>query len=54
MILVDLNESYHIPSSQKSFFLVIKRYLIQSEPSKKNLCNTTRQRLSKSPSFDLT
>ncbi len=35
------------------FFFAPKRYLSQGKPSKKNLCNRTRQRLSESPSHDL-
>jgi hypothetical protein len=36
------------------FFFAPKRYLSQGKPSKKNLCTTTRQELSESPSYDLT
>jgi hypothetical protein len=68
MIRVDLDESYqNIPKSpqftrkkvvflwdQKSFFFAPKRYSSQGKPSKKNLCNTTRQGLSESPLYDLT
>jgi hypothetical protein len=69
MNLADLDESYkNIPKSphiarktvpllwgQKScFFFAPKRYLSQGKPSKKNLCNTTRQGLSESLSYDLT
>jgi hypothetical protein len=41
---------------QKSCFFIFapKRYLSQGKPSKKNLCTTTRQELSESPSYDLT
>jgi hypothetical protein len=39
---------------QKScFFFAPKRYLSQGKPSKKNVCNTTRQGLSESASNDL-
>jgi hypothetical protein len=66
MILVDLDESYnkitpHCPKKvvllwgQKScFFFAPKSYFSQGKPSKKNLCTTTRQELSESPSYDLT
>jgi hypothetical protein len=70
MILVDLNESYqnitkspHIARKKVPllwgqkwcvFFFAPKRYLTQGKPSKKNLCTTTRQELSESPSYDLT
>jgi hypothetical protein len=36
------------------FFFAPKRYSSQGKPSKKNVCNTTRQGLSESPSHDLT
>jgi hypothetical protein len=69
MILVDLDKSSqnitksphiarkmcHNMGSKIVFFLLHqKRHLSQGKPSKKNLCNTTRQGLSESPSYDLT
>jgi hypothetical protein len=36
------------------FFFAPKRYFSQGKPSKKNLCNTTRQGLSESLSHDHT
>jgi hypothetical protein len=68
MILVDLDESYqNIPKSlhiarknlslygvKNRVFFAPKRYLSQGKPSKKYLCNTTRQGLSESPSYHLT
>jgi hypothetical protein len=60
MILVDHGESYqNIP---KSPHIALKKVPLlwgqslgsQGKPSKKNLCNTTRQGLSESLSYELT